>query len=104
MQAKRRSWITDDLDVQWTEAAAKRLDRRLLRREARSEVAAGACPGLARTQLVLPKQPEGEPWAPLQSPFDPIDLDQVDPERRNARGGGQGVITADEVESPSSAG
>ncbi len=104
VQAQLRRRIADDLDVERPATAAERLDRRLLRGEARREVTARTGPVPAGAQLGRPEKPVGEARAPFQGTFDPIDLDQVDPERRNARGRGQGVITAAEVESPLPAG
>ncbi len=105
MEPKRRARPTDDLDIEGTEAATKGLDRRLLRREPRGQVTPGTCPPAACPQLALTEQPGGQTGVPLQSALDPIDLDQVDPERRNARAPDQGAITAEAlVESPLSSG
>ena len=51
----------------------------------------------ARGQLTGQEQPLGEPGPAFEGPLDPIDLDQVDPERRDARDRGHGTITAEEV-------
>ncbi len=53
----------------------------------------------ATLELAGPEEPVGEPRSAVESTLDPIDLDQVDPERRNARERGHGVITAEVVES-----
>ena len=59
----------------------------------------GAGPDRARLELAGPEEPVGEPRPAVESTLDPIDLDQVDPERHDARDPGHGVITAEVVES-----
>ena len=78
------------------EAAAQRLDRRLLGGEPGREVTAGTGAS-ARRRAAHRRRTGGRRGAgrASQGPLDPIDLDQVDPERRDARARRQGVITAE---------
>ncbi len=102
MQAQRRRRATDDLDVARPAAPSERLDRGLLGGEAGRQVAAGTGAARAGVELAGPEEAVGEAGPAVEGTLDPIDLDQVDPERRDARGSGQGVITAAVVESLSS--
>jgi hypothetical protein len=99
VQAQNRRRAARDLDVAGSAAASERLDRRLLGGEPGGEVTTGAAPDGAGLELAGTEEPFGEPRSAVESTLDPIDLDQVDPERRDARDPGHGVITAEVVES-----
>ena len=99
MQAEDRLRPARDLDVARPAPATERLDRRLFGGEPGSEVTAGPGPVRAGLDLARPEEAVGETRPAIQGTLDPIDLDQVDPERRDARDPAHGVITADVVES-----
>src|SRR6476619_629530 len=69
----------EDLDLTEAESVGKaeRLDHRLLRSEAGSEVAPGTGPRRGVAALILGEDPLGQPGVALQRPLQPPDLQQV---------------------------
>ena len=74
-------WESPALDLDLVEpepAEAKRLERRLLGREAGSEVRCGTSARVRGLELPLGEDPLCQRRSPFERPLDPLDLDQID--------------------------